>query len=56
MVPEDAPGNDRKSPSEPRRFLEFLRGTPVWAHLRLQADFDALRRAGLLPAHKVTSR
>ena len=52
MVPADAPGNYSKSPSKPRRFLEFLRTTPLWPHIDLQDTFSPLTRDDLLLAHK----
>lgn len=51
MVPADAPGGYSKSPTKPRRFLEFLRATPVWPHLQLRGDFAPLSREQLLLAH-----
>ena len=30
MAPADVPGSYSKSPTKPRRFIEFLRGTPLW--------------------------
>ena len=51
MVPPDAPGNYSKSPSKPRRFLEFLRATPVWPHVEMRDSFQPLTRDELLLAH-----
>ncbi len=51
MVPEDAPGNYSRSPSKPRRFLEFLRQTPMWPHIELRGDFGPVSRDDLLQAH-----
>ena len=52
MVPADAPGNYSKSPSKPRRFLEFLRQTSLWPHVALEDAFAPLTRDDLLLAHK----
>ncbi len=52
MVPADAPGNYSKSPSKPRRFVEFLRTTPMWPHIDLHDTFSPLTRDDLLLAHK----
>jgi len=51
MVPPDAPGNYSKSPTKPRRFLELLRGTPVWPHVDLCDAFGPVTRADLELAH-----
>lgn len=51
MVAADAPGNFSKSPTKPRRFLEYLRATPVWPHVTLRADFGPVTRADLRIAH-----
>ncbi len=51
MVPADVPGNYSKSPTKPRRFLEFLRGTPVWLHVALRDNFGPVTRDDLLTAH-----
>ena len=51
MVPADAPGNYSRSPSKPRRFLQFLRQTPMWPHIELRDDFQPLSRNDLLLAH-----
>jgi acetoin utilization deacetylase AcuC-like enzyme len=52
MVPPDAPGNYSKSPTKPRRFLEFLRPTPLWSHVQLNDAFAPLTRQELLLAHE----
>ena len=52
MAPVDQPGNYSKSPTKPRRFLEFLRQTPVWAHVQLRQEFAPVSRQDLLLAHK----
>jgi acetoin utilization deacetylase AcuC-like enzyme len=54
MAPEDAPGNLSKSPSKPRRFLEFLRHTPVWPHIEVTDGFAPVTRDDLLLAHEAT--
>lgn len=41
-----------KSPTKPRRFMEFLRSTPVWPHVHVYDDFGAIRRQDLLLAHE----
>ncbi len=51
MVPADEPGNYSKSPTKPRRFLEFLRGTPIWPHIELRDTFSPVTRRDLLLAH-----
>ncbi len=51
MVPADEPGNYSKSPTKPRRFLEFLRGTPLWPHIELRDTFSPVSRHDLLLAH-----
>ena len=50
MAPADAEGNDSKSPSKPRRFIEFLRGTPIWQHVNVRDDFGSVTRDQLLTA------
>jgi acetoin utilization deacetylase AcuC-like enzyme len=52
MAPHDAPGNFSKSPSKPRRFVEFLQQTPMWPHLQVVGGFDAVQRDQLLLAHE----
>lgn len=52
MAPADSPTNYSKSPTKPRRFLEFLRTTPLWQHLELRGDFAPMTRDQLLIAHK----
>ncbi|MFZ4580911.1 MAG: hypothetical protein ACOYOB_21210 [Myxococcota bacterium] len=52
MAPADAPGNLSKSPSKPRRFLEFLRGTPLWPHVEVTDAFAPVTRDDLLLAHQ----
>lgn len=54
MAPPDAPGNYSKSPTKPRRFMEFLRSSPLWPHIEVRGGFDPLRRDQLLLAHKPT--
>ena len=51
MVPADEPGNYSKSPTKPRRFLEFLQDTPIWPHIELRDTFQPLTREDLLLAH-----
>lgn len=51
MAPTDMPGNYSKSPSKPRRFLDFLRHTPVWEHVQVSDDFVPMPRNQLLLAH-----
>jgi acetoin utilization deacetylase AcuC-like enzyme len=50
MSPPDA-ASFSKSPTKPRRFMEFLRGTPVWSHVHEYGDFSAVGRALLQLAH-----
>jgi len=45
-------GNYSKSPTKPRRFVEFLRETPVWPHVALHADFPIATREDLALAHE----
>ncbi len=52
MAPADSPTNYSKSPTKPRRFLEYLHNTPLWQHLEVRADFAPLTRDQLLLAHK----
>ncbi len=52
MAPPDVAGNYSKSPTKPRRFVEFLRGTPVWRHVELHADFAIASREDLELAHE----
>jgi acetoin utilization deacetylase AcuC-like enzyme len=52
MAPADRPGNYSKSPSKPRRFMEFLRGTPVGDHIKVCGDFGPVTRDQLLLAHE----
>ena len=52
MAPADAPGNLSKSPSKPRRFLEFLRRTPLWPHVQVTDAFEPVTRDDLLLAHE----
>lgn len=40
------------SPTKPRRFMTFLRETPLFAHLKVVDDFDPIRREDLLLAHE----
>lgn len=51
MVPADSPGNYSKSPTKPRRFLEFLQKTPMWNYVELSSAFEPLTREDLLVAH-----
>lgn len=51
VPPDDATGNFSKSPTKPRRFVEFLQATPLWPHVQLRADFEPATRAQLLQAH-----
>jgi acetoin utilization deacetylase AcuC-like enzyme len=52
MVPPDAPGNYSKSPTKPRRFMEFMRNTPMWPYIEVRDAFGPVRREQLLTAHK----
>ncbi len=52
MAPIDLPGNYSKSPSKPRRFIEFLRNTRVWDHVELSGDFNPINRDQMLLAHE----
>ncbi len=52
MVPPDAPGNYSKSPTKPRRFLEFLRQTPVWPYVEQRGEVPPVTRDDLLLAHE----
>lgn len=51
MAPADARGNFSKSPSKPRRFVEFLRSTPMWEHVQIVSDFAPVDRDLLRTAH-----
>ena len=51
MVPADQPGNYSKSPTKPRRFMEFLRKTPLWDHVEVTDQFDPVTREDILLAH-----
>ena len=52
MAPADAPTNYSKSPTKPRRFLEYLRQTPIWQSVDLRRDFEPMTRDQLLLAHE----
>lgn len=52
MVPPDVPGNYSQSPTKPRRFLEFLRQTPVWPHVDQRSAVVPVTREDLLLAHE----
>ena len=52
MAPADVPDNYSKSPTKPRRFIEFLRGTPLWPHIEIHNDFEPLTRDQVLLAHE----
>lgn len=52
MVRADDAGNYSKSPTKPRRFLEFLQASILAPHLIIRADFEPLTRADLLTAHE----
>ncbi len=52
MAPPDVAGNYSKSPTKPRRFVEFLRETLVWPHVALHADFAIATREDLVLAHE----
>ncbi len=52
MVPADEPANYSTSPTKPRRFLEFLRQSPLWSHVNVSEDFAPLTRDQLLLAHE----
>lgn len=51
MSPPDSLGNYSKSPTKPARFVEYLRGTPLWPHVTLRSDFAPVARDHLLLAH-----
>jgi acetoin utilization deacetylase AcuC-like enzyme len=51
LAPQDAGGNYSKSPSKPRRFIEYLQTTPLWPHVKLVGDFQPVTRDDLLVAH-----
>lgn len=51
LSPPDDRDNYSKSPTKPRRFVHFLRTTPVWPHVTVHADFAPISRADLLLAH-----
>ena len=51
MAPIDLPGNYSKSPSKPRRFVDFLRHTPVLEHVEVSDAFAPMTREKLLLAH-----
>lgn len=50
MSPPEA-ASFSKSPTKPRRFMEFLRRTPVWPHVDVVESFDPVTRDQLLTAH-----
>ncbi len=52
MAPPDVADNYSKSPTKPRRFIEFLRQTLVWPHIALHADFAIATREDLALAHE----
>lgn len=52
VAPPDQPGNYSKSPTKPRRFVEYLQNTPMWDHVVIDPDFAAIRRDQLLLAHQ----
>ncbi len=52
--PEMSPpqvGSFSMSPTKPRRFMEFLRGTPVWPYVEVFDNFTAVGSAQLVTAH-----
>ena len=49
--PEDASSNYSKSPTKPRRFMEFLQRTPLQHHVEVSGEFEPLTRGDLLVAH-----
>jgi acetoin utilization deacetylase AcuC-like enzyme len=51
MAPTDAKGNFSKSPSKPRRFVEFLRTTPLWKHVEIVSAFKPVTPEMLRSAH-----
>ena len=51
VAPPDQTGNYSKSPTKPRRFVQYLETTPVWPHVDLRADFAPVTREQLLLAH-----
>lgn len=51
MSPVDSPNSTSKSPTKPRRFMEFLRETPIWNHIELRDGFEPVTRQLLLSAH-----
>ncbi len=52
MAPVDLPGNYSKSPSKPRRFVEFLRNTAVSDHVGVSDNFGPVNRDHMLLAHE----
>lgn len=51
MVPPDHAGDYSKSPTKPRRFMEFLQGTPLWPHVEVSDQFRPVTREDILLAH-----
>lgn len=51
MAPPEV-GSFSQSPTKPRRFVEFLRRTPVWPHVTIESQFSAVTRGDLLIAHR----
>lgn len=51
LSPPETSSNYSKSPSKPRRYVEFLRQTPLWQHLDPTSEFHQVSREELLLAH-----
>jgi len=51
MVALDAPGNVSKSPTKPRRFVEWLEGSPMAGAIQRREDWAPLAEADFLLAH-----
>jgi acetoin utilization deacetylase AcuC-like enzyme len=51
MSPLEAPGYS-KSPTKPRRFVDYLRATPLWPRVEIRGDFTPVQRDDLLLAHE----
>lgn len=51
LAPARLDGSFSKSPTKPRRFVEYLRGTPLWEHVEVRDGFGPVDRRLLLLAH-----
>lgn len=51
MCPPEDYGNYSKSPTKPRRYMEFLQRTPLWGHVEVTDSFEPLTREDVLVAH-----